>query len=53
MVGTRCGFDLVAIDKRIPGETLPFEMVKERVAQRLKTSPEARALPQYVSILAG
>jgi peptidyl-prolyl cis-trans isomerase C len=53
IVRTRCGFHLVAIDKRIPGETLPFEMVKERVARRLRTSAEARALRQYVSILAG
>ncbi len=53
IVKTRHGFHIVAVDRRIPGETLPFETVKERVARRLKTSAEARALRQYVSILAG
>lgn len=53
IVGLGYGFHLVVIDKRIPGETLPFETVKEHVARRLKMSVEARALRQYVSILAG
>ncbi len=53
VVRTRYGFHLVAIDKRIPGETLPFATVRERIAERLKTNVEERALRQYVSILAG
>jgi peptidyl-prolyl cis-trans isomerase C len=53
VVRTRYGFHLVAIDKRIPGETVPFDAVKKQVAERLKASVEARALWQYVSILAG
>jgi peptidyl-prolyl cis-trans isomerase C len=53
VVKTRFGFHIVAIDRYIPGETLPFETVKERVAERLKASVEERALRQYVSILAG
>jgi peptidyl-prolyl cis-trans isomerase C len=32
---------------------LPFEACKERVAQRLKASIQARAPRQYFSILAG
>jgi peptidyl-prolyl cis-trans isomerase C len=53
VVRTRYGFHLVAIHKRIPGETLPFEVVKEHIAQRLKMNVEAQALRQYVLILAG
>jgi peptidyl-prolyl cis-trans isomerase C len=50
---TRYGFHVVAVDRRIFGEMLPFEAVKERIAERLKASVEERALRQYVSILAG
>jgi peptidyl-prolyl cis-trans isomerase C len=53
VVKTRYGFHIVAIDKRIPGETLPFETVDEQIAERLKASVEERALRQFVSILAG
>ena len=53
VVRTRYGFHLVAIDQRIMGEILPFEMVKERVSELLKQSVEARGLRQYVSLLAG
>ena len=44
---------IVAIDQRIPGATLPFEAVRDRIAERLKASVEELALRQYVSILAG
>ncbi len=53
IVKTRHGFHIVAVDRRIPGETLPYEAVKERIAEQLKASVEERALRQYVSILAG
>ena len=53
VVKTRYGFHIVAVDQRIPGETLPFEAVREQIAERLKASVEQRALQQYVSILAG
>jgi peptidyl-prolyl cis-trans isomerase C len=53
VVKTRHGFHIVAVDQRIPGETLSFEAVREQIAERLKTSVEERALRQYVSILAG
>jgi peptidyl-prolyl cis-trans isomerase C len=53
VVKTRYGFHLVAVDQRIPGDILPFEVVRERVSERLKQSVEARALRQYVSLLAG
>jgi len=53
VVKTRYGFHIVAIDRQIPGEMLPFEVVMERIAAQLKASVEERALRQYVSILAG
>jgi peptidyl-prolyl cis-trans isomerase C len=53
LVKTRHGFHVVAIDQRIPGRTLPFDAVRDRVAERLKASVEEQALRQYVSILAG
>ena len=53
VVKTRHGFHIVAIDRRIPGETLPFEAVQERIAERLTAGVEERALRQYISILAG
>jgi peptidyl-prolyl cis-trans isomerase C len=53
LVKTRHGFHIVAVDQRIPGATLPFEVVRDRVAERLKAGVEERALGQYVAILAG
>jgi peptidyl-prolyl cis-trans isomerase C len=53
LVKTRHGFHIVAVDRRIPGETLPFETVRERIAERLQAGVDERALRQYVSILAG
>jgi peptidyl-prolyl cis-trans isomerase C len=53
LVKTRHGFHIVAVDRRIPGARLPFEVVRDRVAERLKAGVEEQALRQYVSILAG
>ena len=53
VVRTRFGFHIVAIDKVVLGERLPFEIVRERVAERLRSGVEERALRQYVSLLAG
>jgi peptidyl-prolyl cis-trans isomerase C len=53
LIKTRYGFHIVAIDRRMPGETLPFDMVRDRIAERLEALVEKRALQQYVAILAG
>jgi peptidyl-prolyl cis-trans isomerase C len=53
LVKTRYGFHIVAVDQRIPGRKLPFEMARERIARKLSTSVEEKALRQYVSLLAG
>ena len=53
LVKTRYGFHIVAIDQRIPGNRLPFEVARERIATRLRAMVEEKALRQYVSLLAG
>lgn len=52
LVKTRFGFHIVAVDRRIAGETLPFDLVRDQIAERLEAGVEERALRQYVSILA-
>ena len=53
LVKTRHGFHIVAVDQSIPGKTLPFDAIRDQIAEQLKASVEERALKQYVSILAG
>jgi len=53
LVKTRHGFHIVAVDQRIHGEMLPYEVVRDRIAERLKANVEERALRQYVAFLAG
>jgi peptidyl-prolyl cis-trans isomerase C len=53
LVKTRYGFHIVAVDRRIPGRTVPFEAVHDKIAERLKAMVEEKALRQYISILAG
>lgn len=53
LVKTRYGFHIVAVDQHIPGRKLPFDIVQERIAERLRSQVEEKALRQYVSILAG
>lgn len=53
LVKTRHGFHIVAIDQRIPGKRLPFDMAREEIAERLRATVEEKALRQYVSVLAG
>lgn len=53
LVHTRHGFHIVAVDERIAGEQLPFEVVKDDIARQLRSTSEERALGQYVRMLAG
>ena len=50
---TRYGFHLVRLDRHAPGQVLPFELARDRIADYLATSVQHRALAQYVSVLAG
>lgn len=53
IVETRYGFHVVRLDRRAEGQTLSFEIARERIADYLMASVEHRALAQYISILAG
>lgn len=53
LVATRHGFHIVSVDKRIEGKQLPYELVRENVAAELRRRSEARALSEYVRLLAG
>lgn len=52
-VETRYGLHIVRLDRRIDGEALPFDLVRDRIADYLDEAVRRRALQQYVSILAG
>jgi peptidyl-prolyl cis-trans isomerase C len=53
LVRTRYGFHIVLIDQRVPGQTVPFEAVRRRIAAELREKVQERALRQYVQVLAG
>lgn len=53
LVKTRFGFHIVAVERRAPGTTLPFDAVRERIATRLRETVLTRALAQYVRVAAG
>ncbi len=53
LVKTRYGFHIVAVDQRIPGKTLPFDVVRDQIADRLRSHVSEKAIRQYVSVLAG
>jgi len=52
-VATRYGFHIIRLERHHPGQSLPFEVVAERIRDYLATAVEQRALAQYISILAG
>lgn len=53
LVKTRFGFHVIAIDQRIDGEVLPFDLVRRRIVERLSAHVQETALRQYVQLLAG
>lgn len=53
LVSTRYGFHIVHVARRIDGRQLPFEMVRERIAEYLTERVRHSAYRQYVQILAG
>lgn len=52
-VETRYGLHVVRLERRIDGCQLPFEAVRQRIADYLDEAVHRRALRQYVSVLAG
>jgi peptidyl-prolyl cis-trans isomerase C len=53
LVATRYGFHIVDVVRRVSGKVLPFEHVRSRIAELLAARTEARALSQYMRMLAG
>mgnify|MGYP001042139561 CR=1 FL=1 len=52
-VESRYGLHVVMLDRRIDGEMLPFDMVRDRIAGWLEAASWSRAIAQYISVLAG
>jgi peptidyl-prolyl cis-trans isomerase C len=52
-VGTRFGFHVVKLDRKLPGRALDFDLVQERIADYLETASRRRAIAQYIGVLAG
>ncbi|MCC7326530.1 MAG: peptidyl-prolyl cis-trans isomerase [Burkholderiales bacterium] len=52
LVATRHGFHVIAVDQRIAGKQVPLDLAREEVAAELRRRSEARALSQYVRMLA-
>lgn len=50
-VETRYGFHIIRLDRRVEGQTLPYEAVAERVADYLRESVRRRADAQYIARL--
>lgn len=51
-VETPFGYHVIKLNRKIPGASLPFEHVKERIAAWLEAASWSRAVSQYVGILA-
>lgn len=52
-VGSRFGFHVIALDRHIEGNALPFEAVAEKIAAWLEASAWSKAVSQYIAVLAG
>lgn len=47
-VETRYGFHLVYIERKIPGKPMPFEPVREQIAEYLNEKVRRKAMAQYI-----
>lgn len=52
-VESRYGLHVVRVDRRIDGQELPFDLIRDRITDYLEEAVYRRALHQYVAILAG
>lgn len=50
-VATRYGFHIIKLDRKIGGQTLPYELVASRIADYLRDSVRRRADAQYIARL--
>ncbi|MDA5592055.1 peptidylprolyl isomerase [Burkholderia pseudomallei] len=52
LVNTRFGFHIVRIERRVPGDPVPFDAVAAEIAAFLAERVRHKAIQQYVTILA-
>ena len=52
-VETRYGVHIIRLARRIDGQTLPFDVVRERIQTYLEDHVHRQATAQYVSLLVG
>lgn len=52
LVNTRFGFHIVRVERRVPGEPVPFDEAEAGIARFLGERVRHKAMQQYVSILA-
>lgn len=52
-VPTRFGYHVLRLDRREPGRPLPFDAVRDRIAEHLEESAWHSAVRQYLQILVG
>lgn len=52
-VKTRFGYHVLRLDRRIEGRQLPFEAVRDRIAEYLREHVWRRAVSQYLQLLVG
>ena len=52
-VKSRYGIHVLRVDKRVPGKSLPYEVVSDKVSDYLREASWRRAFSQYVQLLAG
>ncbi|WP_176016177.1 peptidylprolyl isomerase [Burkholderia sp. BCC0398] len=53
LVNTRFGFHIVRIERRVPGDAVPFDEAADQIAAYLAARVRRQAIRQYVAILAG
>lgn len=53
LVESRFGLHIVRVEHRVAGQILPYEMVREQLAQYLQEQARTRALQQYLKLLVG
>ena len=52
-VESRYGFHVVRLDRKIVGRELPFEIVRDRIAEYLVEAARTRAAHQYIQMIVG
>lgn len=50
-VETRYGFHIVMVDRKVPGQALPYDYVKDKVTDYLNDKVERKATAQYIQTL--